>query len=319
MRQVKAKVLSNREIAPRCFRMALGAPSVARGMRPGQFVHVLSSEGYEPLLRRPFSLHRISKEGIEILYKVVGRGTELLSQKKCGEKIDLIGPLGNGFTYDLTPHTFPPSPFQATADPPKHVSAEAEHFTPIIVAGGMGVAPLLALAEKIAYSVKRRAYRKKAALHVLIGAYTKSHILCEKEFKKLGFKTHIATEDGSKGKKGLITEVLKDLLSAIRYPLSARLYTCGPYAMLREAARLAARHGIACEVSLEERMACGVGVCLGCPVKVRVSYAVRSTTEGSPERSRRTPYAIRNTQYEYKMVCKDGPVFNAANVVWSDT
>jgi dihydroorotate dehydrogenase electron transfer subunit len=206
--------------------------------------------------------------GIEVLYEVVGKGTESLSAAKQGEYLDVIGPLGNGFV----------------------LNAKRYPLNAILIAGGMGVAPLVALAENLAHSVQRIADRKKAKTYILIGGCSKEHILCEQEFKKLGCGVMVSTEDGSKGKKGLVTDLLKDLLNAIRYPLNATIYACGPAAMLKTVAKIAEAKRVPCQVSMEEHMACGVGVCLGCPVKVK---------NGG-----------------YKMVCKDGPVFDAKEIAW---
>ena len=261
MKRIKAEVLSNKEVAPYRFKIRLEAPSVCRQARPGQFVMVKCSKGMTPFLRRPLSFHRIGKNAFELLYQIIGKGTEALSLRKKGEAVDIIGPLGNGFSAHRTPHTA---------------------HRAMLIAGGIGVAPLVALAEKLAHSVERIRYS------VFIGAQTKSYILCEKEFKKLGAEVHIATEDGSRGHKGLITELLRKELSAKRYPLNA-IYACGPRRMLKEIARIAGSIGTHCEISLEERMACGTGACLGCAVKTVVGY---------------------------KMACKDGPIFNAGDIIW---
>ena len=277
MKQLKAKILQNRRLTQDFYRIRIESAYLARNIKPGQFVEVRCAERIDPLLRRPFSVHRILKDGIEILYEVVGKGTEILSQRKKGEYLDIIGPLGNGFILNAIRY-----PLNA-----------------ILIAGGMGIAPLVALAERLAYSVERIAYSKNKKIYVLIGAKTKSRILCEQDFKKLGVKVLIATEDGSKGHKGLATDLVKDLLSTKRYPLNATLYACGPNAMLKEVANIARLKKIPCQVSLEEYMACGVGVCLGCPVKVRAKG------QGSSVKG-----------YEYKMVCKDGPVFNSEEIMW---
>lgn len=253
MRQLKVKILANGKASNSFYRMKLESSYLAKTARPGQFVEIRCTAGVDPLLRRPLGVHRIIKGGIEILYEVVGKGTELLSWQKAGQELDVIGPLGNGFDLNASKSA-------------------------ILVAGGIGVAPLVALAEEL------------EGAHVIIGARTKSHVLCKNEFKRAGCTVAIATEDGSEGRKGLATDLLKDLL---RNTLDARrmtLYACGPTGMLKAVAKLAASHHIRCQVSLEEQMACGVGVCLGCPVKVKSG--------------------------EYKMVCKDGPVFNAEELAW---
>lgn len=257
MKQINAKIIKNDEIAPGFYRMRIESLYLAKNSKPGQFIEVRCSDDIEPFLRRPLGVHRISKSGIDLLYEVVGKGTSLLSEKKAGEEIDLIGPLGNGF--DIA------------------VSTRAA----ILVAGGVGIASLVALAEKLS-----RTGRK---VSVVIGAKKKSHILCEGELKVLGCTVKVATEDGSKGYKGLVTDMLRDMLAA-SYALRVTIYTCGPAGMLKAVSKIAREKRIPCQVSLEEHMACGVGVCLGCPVQVKGG--------------------------EYKMVCKDGPVFNAEEIAW---
>ena len=285
MKQLNTKIIHNKKITPHHYKMRLESGHLAKHSNPGQFVEVRCSHHPDPLLRRPLGVHRILPDGIEILYEIVGRGTELLSLKKAGEVLDVIGPLGNGFGI------------RSTGDGSQ---------SRVLVAGGIGVAPLLALAEKVAYSVERTADRKK--IKVFIGAKTASHILCAEEFKKLGCKVYVATENGSKGHKGLITDLLDGFLQSMindqRLTINERrttIYACGPTGMLKAVAGIAGRHDIPCQVSLEERMACGVGVCLGCPVKIRSAHTINDG---------------RSTINEYKMVCKDGPVFDAESIVW---
>jgi len=284
MKQVIAKITKNEKIGPGFYRMRIESSYLAKNSKPGQFVEVRCAEDVEPLLRRPLGIHRVIQGGVELLYEVVGKGTELLSRKKADEALDLIGPLGNGF------------------DIPRGSG------TAILVAGGNGVAPLLALAEELAY-------RKAGETHVLIGGKTKSHVLCEKEFTKLGCMVLVSTDDGSKGHKGLVTDMLREIVIAIPPTFNSRrekqsqksrllrrrftpphndvttIYACGPTGMLKAVSEMARSKRIPCQVSLEERMACGVGVCLGCPVKVRPLNG-------------------------YKMACKDGPVFNAEEIEW---
>ena len=275
MKSLRATIISNKKTGDDFRLMRLESAYLAKTARPGQFVEVRCSAGSgaatDPLLRRPFGVHRIVKGGIEILYKTVGRGTGILSRKEPGDEVEVLGPLGNGFDIKKAQRA-------------------------IIVAGGIGAAPLVALAQKLGKA------------DVFIGARSRSHIMCEKEFKALGCTVRVATEDGSKGYKGLITVLLEDALRnigdarrTIIYPApeaqddrtfrrNVQIYACGPTGMLKAVAALARSHGVNCQVSLEERMACGVGVCLGCPVKVRGG--------------------------DYKMVCKDGPVFDAEEIVW---
>jgi len=153
----------------------------------------------------------------------------------------------------------------------------------ILVAGGHGVAPLVALAERLAHTVERIAFE------VFIGAKNKKDIICEKDFKKLGAEIHVATEDGSKGKKGLVTDLLGKFLRTTIHDSRVTIYACGPNAMLGAIAGIAGQKGMQAFGSFEEHMACGVGSCYGCVIK---------TKDG------------------YRRVCKDGPVFSLKEVIW---
>ena len=257
MVRVKARILYNKITQGRYFNLIIEAPQIVNGAKPGQFVNIKLTDASEPLLRRPFSIYRVKGKDIELLYEVVGQGSEILSQKKPGEYLDIIGPLGNGFNYALQ---------------------TKRSTSSVLVAGGMGVVPLLLLAEKLGH----------ANTSVLIGAKTKKQILCEKEFKNLGCDVRISTDDGSKGYRGKVTELLRRLLSTKSYELSA-IYACGPKPMLKEIAVISRDYNIPAQISLEEHMACGIGACLGCAV---------------------------NTKEGYKRVCKEGPVFNTDEIIW---
>lgn len=259
--QTKVKLIKNIEVGPKYYKILLRCPLIAKSAKPGQFIEIKISDNYEPLLRRPFSVHRLEDNNIEILYEIVGRGTEILSTRKAGEYLDVIGPLGNGFSYE-----------QSTMN----------HGL-ILIAGGMGVAPLLFLAEKLA-ECKVHSSR----FIVLIGAKIKSQILCEKEFRDLGCEVKIATDDGSKGFKGKVTELLTRTLSTMNYDPST-IYACGPQPMLKEIAAVSKKCNIPAQISLEAHMACGIGACLGCVV---------------------------NTIDGFKRVCKEGPVFNSEEIMW---
>ena len=272
MKQIQTKILKNEEIKSGFFRMQIGSAYLAKTARPGQFVEVRCGKETDPLLRRPIGVNRIVRGGIELLYEVVGKGTELMSGMKKNNACDVIGPLGNGFSI-----------LRKTINDKRKT---------ILVAGGNGVAPLLFLAEELA--------KNRKEIYVLIGGCSKRHILCEKDFKKTGAKVLVSTEDGSRGCKGLVTDLLKNLLRKTINDIRYTIYTCGPTGMLAAVAKIAEENRIPCQVSLEERMACGVGVCLGCPVRVK----------------KITKNDERKTMNEYKMVCKDGPVFNAEELVW---
>jgi len=261
MVQLRAKIVYNKIVKANYFQCAFFAPAIVRRARPGQFVDIRVNDTLEPLLRRPLSIHRVDGKRVEVIYEVVGKGTEILSKKKTGDTLDVIGPLGSGFTFNERA---------------------------ILVAGGMGVAPLIFLAEKLA---EVKSQKSKVKSQVLIGAKTKSKILCEKEFKQLGYKIKISTDDGSRGFKGKVADLLKRILlknSRTCEPKNS-IYACGPRPMLKEISALSKKYNIPAQISLEEHMACGIGACLGCVVKAKDGY---------------------------RRVCKEGPVFNADEIVW---
>lgn len=249
-----APILEQQKVGPRHYKLTLSSEYIAQNAHPGQFVEIKVGNGTTPLLRRPLSIHRVIGKNIEILYEAVGPGTELLSQRKKGEKLNVLGPLGSGFKIDCDEI--------------------------ILVAGGLGVAPLRFLADEAVKLGKK--------VHALLGAGTKECLLCEADLLPISENVKVTTDDGSYGEKGLVTDTLKSLLSTFNSQLSA-IYSCGPRAMLAEVARVAREHDIPCQVSLEAYMACGIGACLGCAVETRNGY---------------------------KMACKDGPVFNAEEIKW---
>ena len=254
-------ILKNKEIAPGYFLMELASTPIAQSSSPGQFLHIKCSKNNNLLLRRPFSIHRvISEDTVEILYKVVGKGTLCLSQKKKGEKVDCIGPLGRGFQL------------------PEDRKQKTENRK-LLVAGGVGIAPLFFLAERI----------KRLPMNVFLGTKTKDELLCIKELKNLGADLHIATEDGSLGYKGLVSTLLKNKLSSVVCRPSSVVYACGPKGMLKEVALLSKEHKIPCQVSFEQFMGCGIGICNSCVIR---------------------------TKQGYKRVCKDGPVFSSEAIDW---
>lgn len=274
MLQANCKIVENVQVCGNFFRLALKQKQMAKKAQPGQFINIRIDEGAELLLRRPFSIHAVSNDTIHILYKAVGKGTELLSKKKPQQILNVIGPLGNSFSL---------------------VEGKA-----ILIGGGTGVASLHFLAEQL---IKKY----QTAVTILIGAKTKEEILCSQELVGMGCCVKTATEDGSAGLKGVITDILKEHLSVFSTQPHG-MYACGPQGMLKEVARLAQHFRIPCEVSLEEHMACGVGACMGCVVKIKNMKSRQR--RGSPGAAK-----IKN-EFEYKRVCKDGPVFKAEEVLW---
>ena len=294
MFEASAKVIYNRKIKKGYFEIALSAPKIAGNALPGQFVNIRVSGGLEPLLRRPLSIHRVRGNKIFLLYEVFGKGTEMLSEKKAGEYLDIIGPLGAGFSLHIT------------------------HYTShILVAGGMGTAPLIFLAEKLA-EIKNQ--KSKIKTLVLIGARTKKDILCEDEFRKLGCEVKIATDNGSRGFKGYVSELLTQELSTIDYfgqaqgppPLTA-VYACGPKLLLKEISRISFENDIPAQLSLESHMACGIGACMGCMIKVK---SQKSPAKAGSRRMLSNGREKAKSDFEYKRVCKEGPVFAAREIIW---
>jgi len=268
-----AEILSNKAVSDQYYKMELRCPGLVDEVKPGQFLMFKVREGYEPYLRRPFSFYGIkfSKAHIsfEILYKVVGLGTRLIAEMKGGEKIDIIAPLGNGFSIPLDIRTF------------------------IIVAGGIGLAPLLFLAEEI--NQKRR---EEVEIIFLYGGQGRADIIDTNRIKNCSSEVRICTEDGSIGSKMLVTELLEGYLEEGKYDQGlTRIYSCGPKAMLRIVSSVAKKYDIPSQVSLESFMACGFGACLGCVVKV---------------------FQERNTEMAYERVCKEGPVFDSGRIVWDE-
>jgi dihydroorotate dehydrogenase electron transfer subunit len=222
---------------------------------PGQFYMIETGNSYDPLLKRPFSYLRKTPEVIQFLYTIKGKGTSLMKNFRKGRTINVIGPLGAGY----------PGP--------------EEGLTPLLVAGGMGIASIFSLVAKLS----KNAY-------ILFGAKSKDELLMLDELRNMKNRPFICTDDGSAGEKCTVVDVLNDFLTRHPSPVSRYLlYACGPKPMLQSIAKIAGDKGIKGYVSMEENMACGFGACLGCAVK---------TTSG------------------YKRVCKEGPVFPIEEILW---
>jgi dihydroorotate dehydrogenase electron transfer subunit len=244
-RIVDSEISSNEQIATNHFVIRLKAPILAGHILPGQFVSVKVQPGTtDPLLRIPLSLYRVDPEGISLLYKVVGQATTLLSQKKAGEVLSLLGPLGNGF--DLS------------------VFDQHEDYEAVLIGGGCGMAPLYLLA---AFLVE-----KGVRVTVLIGAREREQVLCEREFVSIGAKVLVATEDGSQKFKGYVTDLCKQHLEHVEKPSKVVVYGSGPNLMLRKLAAITRQMDIPSQFSLEAYMACGIGACYGCSVLTNEGY-----------------------------------------------
>lgn len=255
-----AEVVKNDRVGDGLYELECLAPQIACKGEPGQFVHAeigpYQAQSVSPLLRRPFSLYGTdAKQGvISILYRIRGLGTSLLAEVKPGEHLSVLGPLGRGFTLS------------------------GQGVTALLVGGGMGIAPLAYLADRLLES--------GCEVNVLYGAETASELVALDKLEQQGANCHVATMDGSRGHKGPVTHLLVRALTERGASLSAgMIYSCGPLEMMAEVARFAKERGITGEVSLESNMACGVGVCLGCATRLKAGDA------------------------NYVKVCSDGPVF----------
>jgi len=271
--QFTSLILSNAEVSPGYWRMRMTAPQEFASAAPGQFVMVRVNGAIDPLLRRPFGIFdvgvhlpaqsgAVSQPYFEMLYRVVGKGTAMLSSLHETDLLDILGPLGTGF--DLG------SPGEEK----------------LIVGGGVGLAPLYLLARELV---------KTSPVRLFAGGRTRDDVLCITEFERLGVECYTATEDGSLGECGLVTEALVRRLNARTG--NVVIYACGPHGMLNAVANIAADRSIPCQVSLEGYMACGVGACLGC------------VAPGSSH-SAETP--------DFRCVCTEGPVFEAGELKWRE-
>ena len=258
-----ATILWNRTEAPGYQRMGLSCESGFDAAKPGQFIMLRIGTSSNPLLRRPFSLLGLIREdnrviGIEILYKVVGKGTRQLADAREGEILSVIGPLGNAFL----------------------VPADCRRL--VLVAGGVGVPPIRFLAQSL---MEREGEPRRCM--VFIGGHGKDDLVCLGEFDLPGFLTDISTDDGSRGHHGVVTQ---SLTRALDQEPADLVCACGPLPMLKAVAEIARKRGTACQISIEAMMACGMGACLGCAVKMA----------GDGDR--------------YRHVCMDGPVFDASHL-----
>jgi len=244
-------IRENTQVCPGYYRIVLDAENLARVSCPGQFCMLKVPGAY---LRRPLSIYSVSGSSVEFLYKVVGRGTGWLSGLLPGAALEVLGPLGSGYTLD-------------------DAISGGKH--PLLVAGGTGIASLNFLAERL---------RKPGTL--FYGAKSRTELVCLDNFRKLGWKMELATDDGSTAYRGLVTDVFENFLAG-KEVNDYVLYICGPAQMIANTARIAIDFELKGYVSLEEKMACGVGNCQGCAIKYKDSY---------------------------RMVCKDGPVFKIEDV-----
>lgn len=255
--QEKSTLTAVEPLAPSLYRLTLDAPRIAGAAHPGQFVMVRVGDRLDPLLRRPFSLHQVTATGkVQFLIKVVGPGTAYLANLQVGSILDLVGPLGRGFQL------------------PQKESV-------CLIGGGVGSAPLFFLGKRLLLQD-----RQAENDWVLLGAQNHEELIpIADSFIDLGYPIKTATDDGSLGHEGFVTDLLDEVLGHVE-----KVYVCGPFPMMRIVAEKCMAAGVFCQVSLETHMACGLGACLGC--------------------------TVNGPEGKYIHVCKQGPVFSAGEVSW---
>ncbi|HRR28249.1 MAG TPA: dihydroorotate dehydrogenase electron transfer subunit [Victivallales bacterium] len=253
---INCKIISNLRYKANYFKITFDASDIAKKATPGQFIHLKIEGLRNKILRRPFSINDNENGQIKILYKLVGEGTEFLSTLPPGTICNILGPLGKGFTI-------------------------YQDKIPVIITGGYGTAATYMLAK-----VSRKGF-------LLAGAKSSSELVLIEDYKKLGFEISISTDDGSEGKKALVTELVEDFIRKNKTNISDfAFYACGPEGMLIALTKILLNNKLDAEISLDHMMCCGVGACLACVVRVKKPGG----------------------GWTYSRTCKDGPVFNASNL-----
>jgi dihydroorotate dehydrogenase electron transfer subunit len=276
--QETVEVEENECLALDTYRVRFHCPQMARRILPGQFLMLRLADCNDPLIGRPLALYDTvpaandSPLAVDVVYLVKGKLTTQLKELVSGQHVEVWGPLGNGF-----------------------LPRQAEHL--IMVAGGIGQTPFLALAQEYLgrkqYGWPPRSVPRASKVTFCYGARTHKYLAGVEDFERIGVDVRISTDDGSRGKKGLVTEVLRDVLREVGP--SRRIVCCGPEPMMAAVASIARETNVPCEVSLETPMACGIGICFTCVAKVRDPSG----------------------QWDYKRTCVDGPVFEAERIEWS--
>ena len=286
MIQVTSKIVSNKRMTENCWRVVLDSPQIASEVKPGQFIHVKAGGKSGPLFRRPFSAFRRvplkgDHLGAEIIYKVIGAGTRVMTGLRKGDTLDLIGPLGHGFELDRS----------------KSVQ--------VVVAGGTGAACLFLLSEEIS--------KAGLPLKVLLGADTKSSLLLKKEYAALKGEVMVSTDDGTFGFHGFVTQMLEKAFNEGKISRDCMIYSSGPEPMLKALASICKTNHIPAQVSVERHMMCGIGACLACVCKVDPNHIPEKRDLGSSHRQ-----FISGKEFGYGLVCQDGPVFDIDEVIFDD-
>lgn len=259
-KQVFAELIKKEKLLDDLYKFSVDAKEIVELANPGNFIEIRINENSDPFLRRPISIYNLDKENgvLEFIFQVKGKGTELLAKKKEGDKIDIIGPLGNGtFKFE-------------------------EYKNIAVIGGGIGIFPL--------YELSKQAKNAGKKVYTYLGFRNKDLVTLENEFDEVSTMLTITTDDGSYKNSGFAINYLENDLEKNNIDC---IYACGPLPMLKVVKKLAEEKEIPCQISLEEKMGCGMGVCLGCAVRTATS------TDDNPQ---------------YLHVCKAGPVFNSKMV-----
>lgn len=287
--QSSVEIVENVRLAKDTYRVRFAAPEIARRITPGQFLMLRLAGLSDPLIGRPLALYDTEPDesgqpwAVDVVYLVKGKLTSRLWQMQPGQRLDVWGPLGNGFGGE------------SKAQSPKSQADPVDHHL-IMVAGGIGQTPFLALAQE-ALGTKRYGEHKRDALrasHVTFcyGARSAEYLAGVEDFERLGIDVRIATDDGTFGHRGFVTDLLKQVLAEQQG--QARIVCCGPEPMMEAVAKIAVAANVPCEVSLETPMACGIGICFTCVAKIK-----------QPE-----------GDWDWKRTCVEGPVFEASQIEW---
>jgi dihydroorotate dehydrogenase electron transfer subunit len=282
--QSKVRIIENVPLAKDTFRLRFDCPEIAARITPGQFLMIRLAGCDDPILGRPFALYDTvldasgNSTGLEIVYLVLGKMTHRLAELGPSAELDVWGPLGNGFSFP-----------------------DADHL--VMVAGGIGQTPFPALTQEV---MGRRSYGDPPRVapsvkHVTLcyGARSSAYLADVARFEQLEVDVRVSTDDGSAGHKGLVTDLVREVLAEKKADAKlaserVRIVCCGPEPMMESVAAIATQEDIPCQVSLETPMACGIGICFSCVTRVRDSSGA----------------------WDYKRTCVDGPVFESSQIEW---